>query len=34
MKLKLFFIALVALLVVGCMEGGTIDSAITNILGE
>ena len=34
MKLKLFFIVLLALLAAGCMEGGAIDSAITNVLGQ
>ena len=34
MKLKLFFMVLLALLVAGCMEGGAIDSGITSILGE
>ena len=34
MKLKFLFIILLALLAAGCMEGGAIDSTMTNILGE
>jgi len=34
MKLKFLFIAILALLAAGCMDGGSIDSSITNILGE
>jgi len=34
MKLKFLFIVLLGLLAVGCMEGGAIDSAINNILGQ
>jgi len=34
MKLRFLFIAILALLAAGCMEGGSIDSSITNILGE
>jgi len=34
MKLKFLFIAIIALLAAGCMEGGAIDSAINNILGQ
>jgi len=34
MKLKFLFIILLALLAAGCMEGGSIDSAINNILGQ
>jgi|TARA_B100001245_G_scaffold221944_1_gene193701 hypothetical protein len=34
MKLTLLFIATLALLAAGCMEGGAIDSTMTNILGQ
>ena len=34
MKLKFLFIILLALLAAGCMEGGAVDSAIDNILGQ
>ena len=34
MSLKFLFIAILALLVTGCMEGGAVDSAMDNILGQ
>ena len=34
MKLTFLFIVLLALLAAGCMEGGVVDSAIDNILGQ
>ena len=34
MKLTFLFIAILTLLVAGCMEGGGIDSAMDNILGQ
>ena len=34
MKLTFLYIAILALLAAGCMEGGVIDSAFTSILGE
>jgi len=34
MKLKFLFIILFVLLIAGCMQGGAIDSAMTNILGQ
>ena len=34
MKLTFLFIAILALLAAGCMEGGAVDSAIDNILGQ
>ncbi len=34
MKLTFLFIAILSLLAAGCMEGGAIDSTISNILGE
>ena len=34
MKLTFLFIAILALLAAGCMEGGAVDSAMDNILGQ
>jgi len=34
MKLTFLFIAILALLAAGCMDGGVLDSAMDNILGQ